>query len=158
MIDFFQEGKFAPDGNGRYRSAPAASGTGNNRPRPAPIPTDSDQPQPAWTGTNLGLVCAGPYRVSNGLCRYLTIDIDQHRPLETRNGPELQVGNWPVPVPVDADQDRLVPVWAGWFRFRLVPTGAGSAERSQETLYILTFIFYYNRLLLESVGALSRLN
>ena len=38
--------------------------TGTDRFGPAP-----DRPQFAWTGTSLGLVYAGPYRVSNGLCR-----------------------------------------------------------------------------------------
>ena len=38
-----------------------------------------DRTQLAWTGQSLGPVFAGPYRVSNGLCRCMTIYIDRHR-------------------------------------------------------------------------------
>ena len=41
------------------------------RPQPAPEPADSGRPQLAWTGTSLGPVYVGPYRLSNGLCRCL---------------------------------------------------------------------------------------
>ena len=77
--------------------------TGTNRAisaRPAP-----DRPQRAWAGTSIEPVCAGPYRVSNGLCRCLTFYIDRHSRLETRYGP-AETGS------------RLVPVWAGWCRCR----------------------------------------
>ena len=93
-------------------AAPGRSGTGTNRFRPAP-----DRSQLAWTGTSLGPVCVGRYRVSNDLCRCLTIYIDRHRPLETRYGP-AHTG------------PRLVLVQASWGRSgaglnRLVPVGAG---------------------------------
>ena len=58
-------------------------GTGNGTNRARPIQADTGPDRIAWTGTSLGLVCAGPYRVSNGLCRCLTIDIVGYRPLES---------------------------------------------------------------------------
>ena len=53
---------------------------------------------------------------------------------------------WPVGaglVPVQSGQGRSVPVGdaagAGTDRFRPVPTGAGVADRPQETLYMFNF-------------------
>ena len=130
----------APGGTGRHRSAPGGTGayrhrhrhrhqpaqTGPDRHQPAPAPTGTDRfgpapdrPQLAWTGTSLGPVCAGPYRVSNGLCRSISKVKHRHRPLETRNGP-AQTGS------------RLVTVQASWGRSgaglnRSVSVGAGAA-------------------------------
>ena len=58
----------------RFSRSLRGTGTGTNQPRPEPTGTDRsrpapDRPQLAWTGTSLGPVCAGPYRVSNGLYR-----------------------------------------------------------------------------------------
>ena len=98
-------------------AAPAPTGPDRHRHLPAP-----DRPQLSWTGTSLGSVCAGPYRLSNGLCRCLAIYIDRHRPLETRYGP-AHTGPRLVPVQASwgrsgAGLNRSVPVWAGWCRCR----------------------------------------
>ena len=85
----------------------------------APGPTGSVR-QLSWTAISQRPVCVGPYRVSIGLCRCLTIDIDRHRPLETRYKPALdwcrskQVGAGPV------------PVWIGRCRCRSESVGAGA--------------------------------
>ena len=59
----------------RAASGPTGTGTRTNRPRPALNDTGTDRFRPApdrsqlaCTGTSLGPVCAGPYRLSNGMC------------------------------------------------------------------------------------------
>ena len=74
----------------RFLRSLRGTGTGRHRGQPAPTCLDRHQSR------------AGPCRVSYGLCRCLTIDIDRHGPLETRYGPaqtgSKQVGVGPVPV------------------------------------------------------------
>ena len=137
----------APVGTGRHRGQAAPAPTGPDRPRPVPTGTDrfrpaSDRPQLAWTGTSLGPICAGPYRVSNGLCRCLTTYIDRHRPLETRYGP-AQTGPRQVPVQASwgrsgAGLNRPVPVGSGAGLGRLVPVPR--RDRKKRCMCIINFV------------------
>ena len=89
----------------RHRQQPAQTGTG------------TDLFSRHRTGTSLGSVCAGAYRVPNGLSRCLTIDIDRYRPLETRY----------EPTQTDLDWCRCKQVGAVWViasRCWLVPVDA----------------------------------
>ena len=59
--------------SGRKRAAPVSV----VRYRFLLAPTDSDRPQLAWTCTTLMPVCAGQYRVSNGLGGSMRFDINR---------------------------------------------------------------------------------
>ena len=41
--------------------------------------TSTDRSQLAWTGTSLRPVCAGPYRLSKGLCRLAPVSRRDHK-------------------------------------------------------------------------------
>ena len=70
----------APDGTGRHWGQATPAPTGPDRHRPIQTGAGPDRTQLAWTGTSLRPVCAGPYRVSNDLCRSMSIVKHRHRP------------------------------------------------------------------------------